>query len=224
MYTVFIRTIVIYVIVVIVMRFMGKRELSQMQPFELVISIMIADVASAPIANINIPIFYGIIPVCVLLAMHIIISRLNLKSIKIREFLCGKPRILINKGKIDEIALKQEAITINELQERLREKDIFSLGDIEYAILETTGQISTVLKPDKRSLKPEDFNLKTKYEGIAYDLIIDGRVMKENLNKIGKNIVWLENEVSKFNMKINDALIVTLNGDGSFFCQKKSGI
>lgn len=218
---VFVRTVIIYVLVLIVMRFMGKREIGQMQPFELVISIMIADLAATPMAEIGIPILYGIIPIFGLLIMHVIISVLNLKSIKMREIICGKPRILIYRGKIDEQALIKENFTINELQERLRVNNINNLGDVEFAILETSGQISVVPKPEKRALKPEDFNMKVNYEGIAYDLVIDGKVMNDNLKKIGKDYNWLNKEVSKFGMKPEEALVVVLNGDQTIFCQKK---
>ena len=221
MLLILVRTIIIYVLVLFVMRFMGKREIGQMQPFELVIAIMIADLAAAPIAEIAVPILNGVIPIFGLLFIHVIISVLNLKSIKIREIICGKPRILIYRGKIDEKALIQENFTINELQERLRVNNINNLGDVEFAILETSGQISVVLKPEKRALKPEDFNLNVSYEGIAYDLVIDGKIMNENLEKLGKDYNWLEREVGKFNMKPEEALIVVLNGDQTIFCQKK---
>ena len=138
-----------------------------------------------------------------------------------RELICGKPRILIYRGKIDENAMKMENFTINELQERLRVNNINNLGDVEFAILETSGQISVVQKPEKRALKPEDFNINAKYEGIAYDLVIDGKIMEENLKKLGKNRKWLETEVGKFNMKPEEALVVVLNGDNTMFCQKK---
>ena len=124
-------------------------------------------------------------------------------------------------GKIDEEAMVQENFTINELQERLRVNNVSNLGDVEFAILETSGQISVVLKPEKRALKPEDFNIQAEYEGIAYDLVIDGKIMSDNLSKIGKDYRWLEKEVRKFNMKPEEALVVVLNGDGSIFCQKK---
>ena len=221
MILIFVRTIIIYVLVLFVMRFMGKREIGQMQPFELVIAIMIADLASTPMAEIGIPILYGIIPILSLLLMHVVISVINLKSIKMREIICGKPRILIYRGKIDEDAMVQENFTINELQERLRVNNVSNLGDVEFAILETSGQISVVLKPEKRALKPEDFNIQAEYEGIAYDLVIDGKIMSDNLSKIGKDYRWLEKEVRKFNMKPEEALVVVLNGDGSIFCQKK---
>ncbi len=221
MILIFVRTVIIYILVLFVMRFMGKREIGQMQPFELVISIMIADLAATPMAETGIPILYGIIPIFGLLTMHIIISLLNLKSIRIREIICGKPRILIYRGKIDEKALIKENFTINELQERLRVNNINNIGDVEFAILETSGQISVVQKPEKRALKPEDFNMQVPYEGIAYDLVIDGKVMRDNLDKLGKDYNWLEQEIGKFNMKPEEALIAVLNGDQSIFCQKK---
>lgn len=221
MILIFFRTLIIYVVVLFVMRFMGKREIGQMQPFEFVISIMIADLASTPMSEIGIPILYGIIPILGLLLIHISISVLNLKSIKIREIICGKPRILIYRGRIDEQAMIKENFTINELQERLRVNNINNLGDVEFAILETSGQISVVPKPEKRALRPEDFNIDAKYEGIAYDLVIDGKIMGDNLKKINKDCKWLEKEVRKFKMKPEEALVVVLNGDGTIFCQKK---
>ena len=211
----FFRAIVLYIIVLIVMRLMGKREIGQLQPFELAISIMIADLASIPMTEIGIPIFNGIIPILGLLLMHLIISLINLKSLKAREVICGKPSILIYRGKINEQALKKERFTINELQERLRGNNVVNLGDVEYAILETSGQVTVIQKPEKRNTIPEDFNITPDYEGIPYDLVIDGKVMNKNLKAIGKNYTWLKN------IKPEEALIVTLDGKGQIFCQKK---
>ena len=116
----FVRSIILYVIVLVVMRLMGKREIGQLQPFELAIAIMIADLASVPMSEVGIPIINGIIPILSLLVMHLIISFINLKSIKMRQLICGKPSILIYRGKINEKVLIKERFTINELQERLR--------------------------------------------------------------------------------------------------------
>ena len=115
----FVRSIILYVIVLVVMRLMGKREIGQLQPFELAIAIMIADLASVPMSEVGIPIINGIIPILSLLVMHLIISFINLKSIKMRQLICGKPSILIYRGKINEKVLIKERFTINELQERL---------------------------------------------------------------------------------------------------------
>lgn len=217
----FFRSIILYIIVLIVMRLMGKREIGQLQPFELAIAIMIADLASIPMSDTGIPLSNGIVPILGLLVMHLLISLINLKSIRAREIICGKPRILICRGKIQKDALIKERFTINELEERIRSQNISSLGDVEYAILETSGQISVIPKPNKRNTTPEDFNIMPDYEGIPYDLVIDGRIMSENLKKIGKNYVWLKKQVNKFNYNPEDALIVTYDGKGHIFCQKK---
>lgn len=217
----FFRSIIIYIFVLVVMRLMGKREIGQLQPFELAISIMIADLASIPMSDIGIPIVNGLIPILGLLVMHLIISVLNMKSLHFREIVCGKPSILIYRGKIDERILKRERFTINELEERLRANNIFNISDVEYAILETSGQISVIPKPEKRNVVIKDFNINPEYEGISYDLVIDGIVMKENLKKLGKNEKWLENQVKKFKLTPKEALIVTIDGEGNFFCQAK---
>ena len=138
----FVRSMFLYIIVLVVMRLMGKREIGQLQPFELVISIMIADLASIPMSGLGIPIFNGIVPILGLLTMHFIISFLNLKSIRFRELTCGKPCILIYRGKIDEKALVKERFTLNELQERLRGNNVFN------------APTTILIKSDVFSIKP----------------------------------------------------------------------
>lgn len=184
----FVRVIILYILVLATMRIMGKREIGQLQPFELAISIMIADLAAVPMADLGIPITSGIIPILGLLVLDLLISLINLKSIWVREIICGKPSILIYRGKIDEKALKKERITVNELEERLRGNNVSTLGDVEYAILETSGQITVIQKPEKRNTIPADFNIMPEYEGIPYDLVIDGKVMYNNLKAIRKRL------------------------------------
>lgn len=218
----FIRSIFLYIVVLIVMRLMGKREIGQLQPFELAISIMIADLASTPMADAGIPISNGIIPILALLVMHLIISVINIKSIKAREILCGKPAILINKGKIDEKVLRKERFTVNELEERLRGNNVINVADVEYAILETSGQVTVIQKPNKRTTIPEDFGIKPEFEGITYDLVLDGKVMYENLKILNKDYEWLKKEVNKFGIEPKHALLVTIDGKGQIFCQEKT--
>lgn len=192
-----------------------------MQPFELVIAIMIADLAAVPMGDTGIPITNGIIPILVLLLMQLIISLINLKSIKGRSIICGIPSILIYRGRINEKVMKKEKFTVNELQERLREKDVFNIGDVEYAILETSGQLTVIQKPEKRNTIPEDFGIVPEYEGIPYDLVIDGKVMDQNLKAIGRDYKWLCKEVEKFKIRPEEALVVTFDGKGQIFCQEK---
>lgn len=217
----FIRAIILYIVVLIVMRLMGKREIGQLQPFELAISIMIADLASVPMSELGIPLTNGIVPILALLVMYMFISILNMKSVNFRKIMSGKPAILIYRGRIDEKALRKESITINELQERLRVDNIFNLGDVEYAILETNGELTVIQKPEKRALTPQDLNINPEYEGIPYDLVVEGKVMHENLKTIGKDEIWLEKQLKKFDAKTENTLVATIDGKGNFFCQKK---
>lgn len=192
-----------------------------MQPFELVIAIMIADLASVPMSDTGIPITNGIIPILALLFIQLIIAIINLKSIWGRKIICGMPSILIYRGKIDEKIMKKEKFTINELQERLRQNNVFNIGDVEYAILETSGQLTVIQKPEKRNTIPEDFGITPEYEGIPYDLVIDGKVMHENLKAIGRDYNWLLKQTEKFKIKPEEALVVTYDGKGQIFCQEK---
>ena len=217
----FIRTIALYILVLFVMRLMGKREIGQLQPFELAISIMIADLATIPMADTGIPISNGIISILGLLVMHLLISIINIKSIKIRKIICGKPAILIYRGKIDEKVMRKERFTINELQERLRGSNVINIGDVEYAILETSGQVTVIQKPNKRTTIPEDFNITPEYEGVPYDLIIDGKIMYDNLKAIGKDYQWLRKEITKFKVEPKNVLIATIDGRNQIFCQEK---
>lgn len=221
MFLIFVRTIILYIVIFVVVRCMGKKEIGQMQPFEFVISLMIADIASTPLTDTGIPIFFGIIPILGILFSYMVLSICNMSSVVLRGIICGRPEVLINKGKIVEKALIKERITINELQERLRVKDVFSIEDVEYAILETNGELSITFKPGKRNLTPEDMGIESKYVGISYDLVIDGKVSYENLNKINKDYKWLKKEVNKFGFNPEEALLVIISGNGSFYCQKK---
>lgn len=194
-----------------------------MQPFEFVIAIMIADLATVPMGDVGIPITNGIIPILVLLLIQLIISIISIKSIWGRRILCGMPAILIYKGRIDEKQLKKEKFTINELQERLRQNNVFNIADVEYAILETSGQLTVMQKPEKRNTIPKDFNIIPQGEDIPYDLVVDGKVINKNLQKVGKDYNWLLAQTEKFKMKPEDALIVTYTRNGQIFYQKKEG-
>ena len=219
----FIRSIILYSIVLITTRFMGKREIGQLQPFEFVISLMIANLATVPMSDIGLSLFSGIIPILGLLTMHLIIAFFNIKSVRFRRLVCGKPSILINKGKIDVEAMKKERFNLSELEERLREKDVFNLGDVDYAILETNGNISVLMKPEKLPPTLEDLNIQKEFEGISYNLIMDGVVMFSNLELINKDFKWLRKQTKKFKLEPEDVLIATINEKGNFYCQAKEG-
>ena len=143
---------------------------------------------------------------------------------KISEYAAEDADITLKLKNVFEKELKKERFTINELEERLRGNNVVNLGDVEYAILETSGQVTVIQKPEKRNTIPEDFNIVPEYEGIPYDLVVDGKVMNKNLKAIGKNYNWLKKQVEKFDIKPEEALVVTIDGKGQIFCQKKEEV
>lgn len=222
MLVVFIRTLILYVIVIIAMRIMGKRQIGQLQPFELAVAIMISDLASVPMQNTGIPLINGIIPILTMLAAQILISYISLKSIKARNIICGRPSTLISKGRINEQVFRNELYTFNDFLEQLRNKDIYNIADVEYAILESNGQLSVVPKASKKKLTPEDLNINGKYEAPAVDLIIDGDMLEENLKLIALDKPMLELELKKLGIRnVKDVLFASIDSNGKIFCQAK---
>ena len=222
MLVVFTRALILYLIVVVVMRVMGKRQIGQLQPFELVITIMLAELAAVPMQNTGIPLINGIIPIATLLVAQIVFSYINLKSEKARAIICGKPSILISGGLIVEEELKKQRYTINDLMEQLRSKNVPNIADVEFAILETSGQISVIPKSQKRPIIPEDIKLETKYEGLPVELIVDGRILSDNLSKIGLNEEWLNEELNKLDITDKDGvLFASIDTSGNIFYQKR---
>jgi uncharacterized membrane protein YcaP (DUF421 family) len=167
LFVVFIRTLILYIVVIIAMRIMGKRQIGQLQPFELAVAIMISDLASVPMQNTGIPLINGIIPILTMLAAQILISFIALKSTKARNIICGRPSILISAGKINEKVFRNELYTLNDLLEQLRNKDIYNIADVEYAILESNGQLSVIPKGSKRNVTPKDLNIIVKNEATS---------------------------------------------------------
>lgn len=220
MLVVFVRTIILYIIVVIVMRIMGKRQIGQLQPFELAIAIMISDLAAVPMQNTGIPLLHGIIPILTLLVLQLLISFLSIKSLRARAIICGKPTILIEKGRIVESALRKELYTINDLLEQLRINNFPNIADVDYAILETNGQLSVIPKSQKRPLNPEDMDIKTDYEGLPIDIIIDGKVLTDNLKKAGKDHRWLAQALRNQNFDHPEQILFAcLDSSGKFHLQ-----
>lgn len=223
MILVIIRTLILYGTTVVFLRLMGKRQIGQLQPYELVVIIMISELAAIPMQNTGIPILHGLIPIFILFASEVTLSYIALKSERARGIICGKPSILIEKSQIMEGELKNLRYNINDLLEQLRLKDVTNISDVEYAILETSGQLSVILKSDKRTVQPGDLNIATVYEGLPSTLIMDGHVIHTNLIKANKDISWLEVELSKSGVKrFQDVLIASLDSHGEFFYQTKA--
>jgi len=214
-----VRALVIYTIVLVVMRVMGKRQLAQLQPFELVVALMIADLAAIPMEDTSKPLLSGLIPIAALMLAELLLSYLTLKSERIRAFVCGSPVLIIEKGMLNYNELKKQRLNLNDLMEQLRSRNIFNLSDVEFAILETSGQLNVIPKSQKRTLTPEDLNIQTPYENIPYTLIMDGHIHHQNLMKANRDIAWLDRQLKERNLKAGDVIYAALNSNGNFEVQ-----
>jgi uncharacterized membrane protein YcaP (DUF421 family) len=223
MLIVFIRTVILVALVIIGLRIMGKRQVGQLQPYELVIIILLSELAAIPIGNSGIPLAYAVIPILTLIVIHSILSYISLKSEGARGIICGTPSVLIENGIIVEKELKRLRYNINELTEQLRAKNIPNIADVEFAILETSGHLSVIPKSQKRPVVPADMNLPTNYEGLPVTLIIDGFVFDKNLSKINLNREWLLTELQKFGIsEFGEVLFASLDSEGKLFYQQKA--
>lgn len=218
-----IRTLILYLTVILSMRIMGKRQIGELQPSELVVAIMISDLASVPMQSIDIPIFSGIIPVLTLIIAEVLISFASLKSNAFRKFISGEPSVVIYKGHINEKELNKQRFNIGDLLEELRLNGYPDISDIEAAILETGGKLSVIPKTEARNVTVADMEVKDpEYEGLSYSLILNGKINKSELNRCGKSYLWLTDELKKQSItKIQDVFIASLNTDGKLFIQKK---
>jgi uncharacterized membrane protein YcaP (DUF421 family) len=218
------RTIILYFIVVITMRIMGKRQIGEMQPFELVIAIMISELASLPMQDTRIPLTHGVIPIITLLFLQAVISMAELKSEIARSIFSGKPSVIIKDGKIDINQLKYDRFNINDLLEELRLQGYYNIEDIEYAILETSGQLSVIPKTELEPATKQDLKIKTTQDKLPVTLILDGKINHHNLKVIEKNDSWLQSELEKNNISSVDKVFIALmDSKGKFFYQLKEG-
>lgn len=220
-----VRTLILYALVVLVLRVLGKRQIGQLQPFELVVIIMISELAAVPSEDVGIPLLSGVVPILVLLLAGLTLSYMSLKSVKARATLCGTPTIIIEKGVILESELRRMRYNLSDLLEQLRVKSVPNIADVEYAILETNGELSVIPKSQKRPTIPEDFQVPTKYEGLPLTLIMDGKINAENLRKSKMDLLWLETELHKLSLKdASHVLLASLDSSGGLFVQAKRGV
>lgn len=224
MFVLIIRTFFLYFSVILIMRMMGKKQIGELEPFELVIALMISELATFPMQDIRIPILHAIVPIITLLFLQVSTSFLELKSEKARRILTGTPSILIKNGKIDIEELRYQRFNINDLLEELRLKGYFNLSDIQYAILETSGELSILPKTNKSAATKEDLKITVDQEVLPVPLIMDGNINFKNLKLIEKDEVWLKSLLMKNNISAaKEVFIGTLDSQNEFFYQLKEG-
>ncbi|MCG8484428.1 MAG: DUF421 domain-containing protein [Clostridia bacterium] len=195
MIVILIRTIILYSFVLLIVRIMGKSELAELEPFQLVVTLMIAELAALPMEDTDVSLMNGITALVTLLLIQVLISYIALKSKRARMILCGKPSVIINKGKIDEKEMRKLRMNINDLLEQVRAKDYPSLEEIEYAILETNGDLSIIPKPENRPLTRKDINLTPTINHMSLPLIMDGYLYKDTLKTLNLTEDWLKNQL-----------------------------
>ena len=223
MFTLMLRAIIIYIIVLIALRLMGKRQIGDMQPSELVITLIIADLACIPMSETSIPILYGITPLLTLVVVHFFISVLSQKSLFMRKLFNGKPIIVIDKNGINFKALKALNMTLNDLTEGLRTANCFSFDDVAYAIIETNGNLSVLLKSEVSPVTNQDMKISVDEASLQVILINDGTISKENLKLFNIDEDFINNFLKKQNIQnIKDVLVMSANSSGEVYLQCKN--
>ncbi len=215
-----IRTVIIYIIVVAVYRFMGKRQIGELQPGELVLAIMLSDLATTPISSVNTPLVIGIFPIVTLMAIEMLFSILAQKSVRLRRLISGSPSIVIENGKINIKELTSLRFSIDDLFEQLRSSGYMSVAEVAYAILETNGQLSVVPSAENRPVTVKDFNF-TSEATLPRNIIKDGELDENNLSAIGRDKNWLKKILKSHNALQSEVFLLTSDGKDSFYIQKK---
>lgn len=217
-----IRSVIIYFCVVFVIRLMGKRQIGEMQPFEFVVTLIIADLACIPMAELSVPLVHGIVPIITLLILHFFICFLARKSMFARYLLTGRPAIVISPKGINYKELRALNMTLDDLMELVRGCDVFNLADIAYAILETNGNLCIIKKSQTEPVTREDMKIKVGQNGLPVNIIMDGKLMKENVELTGIDEKFINACMSKANLKrVKDVLLLTLDNNGEVFIQGK---
>ncbi len=208
------RTLVLYLVLILSIRLMGKRQIGQMEASEFVVTMLVANLASIPMQDAAIPLYSGLVPILTVLGMELVISGLILRSIRIRKLFCGKPVILIDNGKVLAENLRKTRVTLDELTGHLREKDVLDITTVQYAILETDGNLSVFPYP-KDSCRQQY---------LPVTIIEDGFLSRENLKKAGKDRAWLEKTLARHNAVTAATLLLTVDESGKVVFLRKEGL
>ncbi len=208
----FVRTLVLYLALILVLRLMGKRQVGQMEPSELVVAMLLADLASIPMQDITMPMYYGLIPIFTVLGLELLLSVLTLRSIKLRKLLCGKPVILIENGKLLQENMRKTRISIDELTGMLRQKDVLELSTVQYAILETDGELSVFPFPKDRPATAKEAGIQARKQSLPVTVVSDGRLLTKNLQKAKKDARWVEKVLRQRDCTLEDTWLLMVDG------------
>ena len=207
----YIRSIILYLVLIATIRLMGKRQIGQMEASEFVVTMLVANLASIPMQDGGIPLFSGIVPILTVLGVELLLSALCLRSIWLRKVLCGKPVILIENGRILQDNLEKTRVTLDELTGHLREKDVLDLRAVQYAILETNGNLSVFPYPAERPATAKEAGISVEKQHLPITIISDGKLLKENMAFAGKNQDWLNRVLQQHDSDIRNTWLLTVD-------------
>ena len=207
----YVRTVILYLALIFSVRLMGKRQVGQMEPSEFVVTMLVANLASIPMQDEGIPLFSGIVPILTVLGVELVLSGLTLKSIFVRRMLCGKPVILIENGNVLQKNLQKTRVTMDELVGHLREKDVLDISAVQFAILETNGNLSVFPYPKERPATAAEAGIQAKKQFLPITIIEDGYVSRENLQEAGKDTAWLEGILAQRKTTRKQTLLLTVD-------------
>lgn len=205
------RTVIMYLLLMAVIRLMGKRQIGQMEASEFVVAMLIADLASIPMQNEGIPLSSGIVPILTIFGLELLLSALCMRSIRLRKLLCGKPVILIENGRLLQKNLRKTRVTIDELTELLREKDILDIKTVQFAILETSGRLSVFPYPKERPATAKEAGITAQKQYLPITVVSDGTLLQQNLKISGKDITWVQRVLKNHQATLQNTFLLTVD-------------
>ena len=218
----YVRTVVLYLLLIAVVRLMGKRQIGQMEPSEFVVTMLVANLAAIPMQDGGIPLLSGLVPILTVLGVELVLSFLALRSTVLRRLLCGKPVILIENGRILQQNLRRTSITLDELTGHLRLNNVLDLRTVQYAILETNGSLSVFPYPKDCPASAKDAGIAVARQYLPVTIIDDGVLLRHNLRPAGKDLRWVERVLAGYHARIEDTWLLTVDeGDHVVFLRKE---
>ena len=219
---VFIRAIILYLIVIFSVRLMGKRQIGELQPSELVITILVSNIATLPLEDLNIPLVMGILPILSLVCFEVIMSWISLKSKRIRHIVSGSPKVIIRDGTLDQKDMRELRFSVDDLMTALRGNNIFDISDVQFAVVETNGSVSIYEKFAQRNVTNNDLNLTGTSMDPPVIIVSDGKLIQKGLEVSGLKKQWLYDLIDRKHMKISDIFLLTADKTGKYNLIKRS--
>lgn len=226
MITAFFRTVLLYGLLIVGLRLTGKRQIGQLEPIEFVLMMLLSDLASVPMQDFGLPLLQGVIPIATLLALSTLLSGISMLSVRFRSLVCGEPTLIIREGVLQQTAMKRSRLTLDEVLEELRVQGVSSLDEVKYAVLETSGQLSVLLRSDVQPATPRQMGLNVADDVFLPVILIDnGRLMGKNLEKMGLDEKWLQKQLKAHKAhRVQDVFLMTVDHGGTVVLAKKEAV